>query len=63
MLASRMGIGASARDGCVGNSEDVGVSCGSKNNEDAIDRGLHESERLGGCTTEPVWFDGDCDHC
>ena len=62
VLASRMGIWATARDGHVGDSNDADIFCGSKNNENAICNGLHESERLGGHPMEPAWFnaDGDC---
>ena len=62
VLASRMGIRAGARHRHAGDSEDVGISCGPENNENAIHRSLHESERLGGCTTEPASVNGDCDH-
>ena len=63
MFASRMGIGAIARDGLFGNSKNTGISCGTKNNENAIDSDLHESQGLGGCMTKPACFDGDGDHC
>ena len=62
VLASRMGIRAGARHRHAGDSEDVGISCGPENNENAIHRSLHESERLGGCTMEPASINGDRDH-
>ena len=47
MFATRVDVGAIARDGVFGNSQDAGISCGSEDNENAIDIGLHETERLG----------------
>ena len=63
MFASRVGIGAIARDGLFGNSKNAGISSGTKNNENAIDSGLHESEKVSGCTMKPAWFNRDSDHC
>ena len=47
VFATRVDVGAIARDGVFGNSQDVGISCGSEDNKDTIDSGLHETERLG----------------
>ena len=63
MFASRMGVGAIASDGMFGNSKNICISSGAKNSENAIDIGLHESEGLGGCTTQPSWFNSKGDHC
>ena len=63
MFASRMGVGAIASDGMFGNSKNMCISGGAQNSENAIDIGLHESEGLGGCTTQPSWFDSNGDHC
>ena len=47
VFATRVDVGAIARDGVFGNSQDTGISCGSEDNKDTIDSGLHETERLG----------------
>ena len=58
-----MGIRAIARYGLFGNSKNVGISSGTKDDENAVDSGLLESEVLGGCTMKPAWFNRDGDHC
>ena len=63
MFASRMGVGAIASDGMFGNSKNMCISGGAQNSENAIDIGLHELEGLGGCTTQPSWFNCNGDHC
>ena len=63
MFASRMGVRAIARNGMFGNSKNTCISGGAQNSENAIDIGLHELEGLGGCTTQPSWFDSNGDHC
>ena len=63
VFASRMGVRAIARNGMFGNSKNTCISGGAQNSENAIDIGLHELEGLGGCTTQPSWFDSNGDHC
>ena len=63
MFASRMGVGAIARNGMFANSKNTCISGGAQNSENAIDIGLHESEGLRGFMTQPSWFDSNGDYC
>ena len=47
VFATGVDVGTIARNQVFGNGKDAGISCGSKDNKNAVDSGLHETERLG----------------
>ena len=62
VLARRHLVRAIASDGRCGNSDDTCISSGSKNNEDAVDLGFHQVERLSGRPMQPALLAVDVDH-
>ena len=56
MFAKWVRVGTGTGCGVVGNSNDVGVSRGSKNGEATIDSCCDESQGLGGCLVAPALF-------
>ena len=62
VLAQRHLVRAIASDGRCGNSCDMCISSGSKNNENAVDLGFHQVERLSGGPMQPALLAVDVDH-
>ena len=62
MLARRHIVGAIAGDQRCGNSDDICISSGSKNDEDAVDLCFHYVECLSGGPMKPASLAVNVDH-
>ena len=62
VLARRHLVRAIASDGRCGNSDDICISSGSKNNEDAVDLGFHQVEHLSGRLMQPALLAVNVNH-
>ena len=62
VLARRHLVRAIASDGRRGHSDDMCISSGSKNNEDAVDLGFHCVERLSGGPMQPALLAVNVNH-
>ena len=62
VFAKLVRVGTGEGNGIVGNSNDVGITCGSKNGEATVDSCFDESQGLGGCLVAPALFKMNGDH-
>ena len=62
MLARRHLVRAIVSDGRCGNSDDMCISSGFKNNEDAVDLGFYHVEHLSGQPMQPALLAVNVNH-